>query len=56
MPTALMDAGLQLTAFREHPTVAWRMFRCLIRQVDGMWTWPDQPWLPLSFSLRAVRG
>jgi hypothetical protein len=32
------------------------MFRCLVRDPDGCWAWPDRPWLPLSVSLRAVRA
>ena len=52
---ALYDAGLRLEWLHEHPRVTWRMFRCLVRDADGCWAWPDRPWLPLSFSLRAVR-
>lgn len=52
---ALHDAGLRLDRLHEHPRVTWRMFRCLVQDVDGCWTWPDRPWLPLSVSLRAVR-
>lgn len=25
------------------------------RGADGLWTWPDRAWLPLEFSLRALR-
>ena len=52
----LRAAGLQLDWLHEHPRVTWRMFRGLVRDADGCWTWPDRPWLPLSLSLRAVRG
>ena len=52
---ALRDAGLRLKWLREHPRVTWRMFRCLVRDADGCWAWPDRPWLPLSVNLRAVR-
>jgi len=52
---ALQGAGLRLEWLREHPRVAWQMFRCLVQDADGMWTWPDKPWLPLAMSLRAVR-
>ncbi|MBC7801562.1 MAG: class I SAM-dependent methyltransferase [Gemmatimonadaceae bacterium] len=52
---ALQDAGLRLDWLREHPRVAWQMFGCLVRDLDGMWTWPDKAWLPLAISLRAVR-
>jgi SAM-dependent methyltransferase len=53
---ALNNVGLQLEWLREHPRVTWRMFRCLTRDSDGCWAWPDRPWLPLSVSLRAVRA
>ena len=53
---ALHDAGLRLEWLHEHPRVTWRMFRCLVRDEDGCWTWPDRPWLPLSVSLRATRS
>jgi SAM-dependent methyltransferase len=52
---ALQGAGLRLEWLREHPRVAWQMFRCLVQDADGMWAWPDKPWLPLSVSLRAIR-
>ena len=51
--TALLDAGLTLTSLHEHDRVPWRMFECLVEDGDGMFGWPDQAWLPLSFSLRA---
>ena len=53
---ALLSAGMRLDWLREHPRVAWRMFEALERDGDGMWVWPDRPWLPLAFSLRAVRA
>ena len=28
----------------------------LVRDTDGLWTWPDRPWLPLAYSLGASRG
>ena len=52
---ALRDAGLRLEWLHEHPRITWRRFRCLVRDADGCWTWPDRPWLPLAVSLRAVR-
>lgn len=52
---ALQAAGLQLQWLNEHPRIAWRMFRCLVQDADGMWTWPEKAWLPLALSLRAVR-
>jgi SAM-dependent methyltransferase len=53
---ALRAAGLRLEWLREHPRVTWRMFRSLVRDADGLWTWPEKPWLPLGLSLRAVRA
>jgi hypothetical protein len=35
--------------------LAWRMFRHLIQDAEGMWTWPRRPWLPLAVSLRMTR-
>ncbi|HEU0156176.1 MAG TPA: class I SAM-dependent methyltransferase [Stellaceae bacterium] len=52
---ALRDAGLRLDWLHEHDRVAWRMFRQLVRDRDGMYRWPDEAWLPLAFSLRAER-
>lgn len=52
---ALRGAGMRLDWLREHPRLAWRMFPHLIRDAEGMWTWPDRPWLPLAVSLRMTR-
>ena len=52
--TALIEAGLQLDWLHEHDRVPWRMFACLIQDEAGFYRWPDQPWLPLAFSLRAT--
>ncbi len=52
---ALLGAGLRLDRFEEHDAVTWRMFQCLVRGADRLWRWPDQPWLPLSYSLVATR-
>jgi len=32
------------------------MLPSLVQDQTGMWRWPGQPWLPLGFSLRAVRA
>jgi hypothetical protein len=29
------------------------MFECLVKDASGLYRWPDQPWLPLAFSLSA---
>ena len=53
--TALLDAGLTLRWLHEHESVPWRMFKVLEQDAGGMYRWPDRPWLPLAFSLRAER-
>ena len=50
---SLGGAGLALEWLHEHPRVTWRMFECLVRDADGLFTWPDRPWLPLAYSLSA---
>jgi SAM-dependent methyltransferase len=52
--TALIEAGLTLDWLHEHDCVPWRMFQCLVER-DGMFRWPDRPWLPLAYSLSATR-
>jgi SAM-dependent methyltransferase len=53
--SALLEAGMTLDWLHEHDTVTWHMFDVLIKGADGLWRWPDKPWLPLAFSLRATR-
>lgn len=53
--SALIAAGLHLEWLHEHDRAAWRMFQTLAKDDDGMYRWPDKPWLPLAFSLRAQR-
>ena len=52
---ALLAAGLQLDFLHEHPTLVWQQFRCLVQDTQGNWTWPGQPWLPLSLSIGATK-
>lgn len=52
---ALSEAGLTLRWLREHDGLPWAMFGCLVRSPDGLFRWPDRPWLPLSFSLLAEK-
>jgi len=54
--TALISAGLRLDWLREHDAVTWRMFTCLVAGPDHLYRWPDKPWLPLAYSLRASRA
>jgi SAM-dependent methyltransferase len=53
--TALLQAGLRIDRFQEHDSCAWRVFDNLVERGPGDYTWPDKPWLPLSFSLRATK-
>jgi SAM-dependent methyltransferase len=52
---AVLAAGLRLDWLHEHDAIPWRLFEILVRHPDRLWRWPDQPWLPLSFSLAASR-
>jgi SAM-dependent methyltransferase len=53
--TGLVEAGLTLKWLHEHDAITWRMFDNLVQGADGLYRWPDEPWLPLSFSLLASR-
>ena len=53
--TALIETGLRLDWLHEHDRVPWRMFNCLAQDENGLYRWPDRPWLPLAYSLRATR-
>ncbi len=52
---ALIGAGLRVDSFLEHDSVRWPMFDCLVPNGTGGYRWPDKPWLPLSYSLRASK-
>lgn len=52
---ALTAAGLRLEWLHQHPRLPWRFLPGLVSEGEGLWTWPDKPWLPLALSLRAVR-
>ena len=51
----LIEAGLRIEQFHEHDSVTWQMFACLTKRGESEHVWPDRPWLPLSYSLRAVK-
>jgi SAM-dependent methyltransferase len=53
--TSLITSGMTLDWLHEHAAVTWRMFRILVEDADGLYRWPDKPWLPLAFSLSATR-
>ena len=42
---------MRLDWLHEHDAVPWRMFEILVKDGDGLYRWPDKPWLPLAFSL-----
>lgn len=55
--TAVAKAGLSLTWLHEHDATLWSpALSCIRRDDDALWRWPDQPWLPLSFSLGAEKS
>ena len=53
--TALIEAGLRIDRFQEHDCIAWRLYNILVKRGPNEFAWPDKPWLPLSYSLRAVK-
>jgi SAM-dependent methyltransferase len=52
---ALIEAGLRIDRFHEHDSIVWQMFAQLQKRGPSELVWPDRPWLPLSYSLRAVK-
>lgn len=54
--SSLLAQGLEIRTLREHDAVAWHMFSVLKKAEDGLFRWPDKPWLPLSFTILAQRG
>lgn len=53
---ALIDAGLRIEMLREHDSVAWKAFGCLVEAPGGVFRWPEKRWLPLAYSVRAVKS
>jgi SAM-dependent methyltransferase len=55
--TALMDAGLELTALAEHDSSPWAPFPGMMeKSAEGEWRLTDRPWrLPCTYTLQAVR-
>ena len=51
---ALRDAGFDIETFTEHYRVPWRIFPATVDVGDGMYGWPAEQWLPLSYELVAV--
>ncbi|MBM7505283.1 class I SAM-dependent methyltransferase [Agromyces aurantiacus] len=52
---ALRDAGLVVEEFEERFQVPFRIFPVVVEQGDGMYGWPAEPWLPLSYEIVARR-
>jgi SAM-dependent methyltransferase len=50
---ALRDAGLVLEEFAEHFELPWQVFPVTVPKGDGMYGWPAEPWLPLSYEIVA---
>lgn len=54
--SSLLDAGLTLTSFGEHPVTMYRQLPGMVESADGLWQLPfDEPRLPLTFTLTATR-
>ena len=53
--SALLAADMTLDWLHEHDAVTSRMFKILVRDAKRLWRWPDKPWLPLAFSVKATR-
>ena len=55
--TALLDAGMQITALTEHDSVPWEALPGKMERIrGGEWRLADQPWrLPHSYTLQAVK-
>jgi SAM-dependent methyltransferase len=52
---AMRDAGLAVERFSEHFEVPWQIFPITVPKGDGMYGWPAEPWLPLSYEVVARR-
>ena len=55
--TALLDAGMRITALTEHDSVPWEALPGKMERIGGgEWRLADQPWrLPHSYTLQAVK-
>ncbi len=55
--TALLDAGMEITALTEHDSVPWEALPGKMERIGGgEWRLADQPWrLPHSYTLQAVK-
>ena len=54
--SAVLDAGLDVTALEEHDTVPWQALPGRMIEDDGEWRLTDHPErLPLTYTLQAVK-
>ena len=53
--TALSQAGVKIEWLHEHAKLTWEAFPGMVEDENGLYAWPDKPWLPLAFSIRAVK-
>ncbi|MGF1552429.1 MAG: class I SAM-dependent methyltransferase [Paracoccaceae bacterium] len=53
---ALLGRGMRLARLTEHDALPWDCYDCLVRGDDGLWRWPGRAWLPLAYSLDAVKA
>ena len=56
--TALLEAGLEITAFTEHDSVPWNALPGKMEQIGGgEWRLSDDPSrLPCSYTLQAIKA
>ena len=56
MITAIINAGMHISAVREHDAVAWRLFPGMVRGQDSLWRLPqDFPRIPLAVTIQAEK-
>jgi SAM-dependent methyltransferase len=54
--SALLEAGMSVTMFREHAVLPWQGLPIMVPATERMWRLPDGfPRMPLSYSLRAKK-
>jgi hypothetical protein len=51
--SAPLATDMTLDWLHEPDAMMWLMFNVLVRMANRYGRWPDKPWLPLAFSLRA---
>ena len=55
--TALLAAGMEITALEEHDSVPWEALPGMMEDIgNGEWRLADRPWrLPHTYTLQAVK-